>query len=71
MKLNYIVSARYDAPPPALTAQMIVNADIGDGDDEFPFSYSPDDPYGLTPYVTKWLLDHPDFVIEPWVDPEA
>jgi hypothetical protein len=67
MKLVNIISATATAVAGAFDLQIV--ADLGDGEKEYPFTYSPDDQHGLGPQVGAWLAAHPGFPIAEYVPP--
>ena len=70
MILHNVISAQYIGPEPSTVMLLIIDATVNLVREQFQFVYSPDDPYGLTPDVTAWFFDHPDFPISPYVPPE-
>lgn len=51
--------------------ECIIIVDDGNGHEQWPFTYSPTDTYGLSPDVRQFFVDHPDFPILPYVPPEG
>ena len=70
MILHNIISAQFIEPHPSTVMLLIVDATVDLVREQFTFIYHPEDLYGLTPDVTAWFFDHPDFPISPYVPPE-
>lgn len=69
MILHDIVSAKYSKQGPSANMELVVDATIEGERNQFPFAYSPSDPYGLSADVAAWLKAHPDFKISPYTAP--
>ena len=70
MQLHDILVAQYVEPAPSTAMMLTVDATIEGNRDEFPFVYSPDDDFGLSPDINAWFAGHPDFAVAPYVEPE-
>lgn len=69
-QLHNILGAVYTEPAPSTVMSVLVDATIEQVRDEFTFIYRPEDPFGdLNPQITAWFFDHPEFEIEPYVEP--
>lgn len=67
--LHHVFSVTATAEPET----FVLNIDITDmNGDRYTTDYysSPNDPYGLNPIIRQWLIDNPDFPVEPYVPVE-
>ena len=68
MQLISVQSIKRTETPGAL--DLILTADIGRGNETLPFTYTPGDPFGLSPSVAAFLEANPSFPIGAYVPPE-
>jgi hypothetical protein len=62
-----VFSIRETATPGYLTFH--VNINYNGTEEVVDQSYNPGDTYGLGPAFAQWLIDHPDFPIDPYIPP--
>lgn len=66
LELHNIISGFYAEPLPSTCMILQIEATIEGEHDVFEFVYRHDDPYGLSPDVTAWIMAHPEFQPEPY-----
>lgn len=67
MQLINVISASHTGVEGVI--DLVLEADIGTGQETLPFTYSPADPYGLSPLVGAYLEAHPELEIGDYVPP--